>query len=102
MSEIVEDEFAEFSEPVESVYHPNPEVLSDKPDDIPPLVYSEPNMFLIVFIFTLTIIHFYSSQWINFVSLTVITSNPFFLCRHKHIFFRLCLNFPRQAQKKQI
>lgn len=69
MSEIVEDEFAEFSEPVESVYHhPNPDILNDKPEDVPTFVYSEPNMFLIVFIFTLTLVHFYSSQWINFVS----------------------------------
>ena len=70
MSEIVEDEFAEFSEPVETVNHPNLEILNDKPEDVPTFVYSEPNMFLIVFIFMLTIVHFYSSQWINIVSLS--------------------------------
>ena len=72
MSEFVEDEFAEFSEPVESVYHPNPEILNGKSEDVPPLTYYQPNMFLIVFILTLTVVHFYSTQWINFVSLFTI------------------------------
>ena len=62
----MDDDFAEFVEPLEPL--PTEQFRSDvEQEEIPKFV--NPNLFLMTTIFTLSILHVYSNQWINFVSL---------------------------------